>query len=78
LSSISAHDFGAPERRVFRFGPLVRHSFRPDGHDGQNDEDQEFAQGAEEQASREPHGSPQGPHLHHQQAESAVQGAPRL
>src|SRR5690606_28534234 len=43
-----------------------------------NNEDQEFPQGAEGPPSREPHGSPQGPHLHHQQVQSALQGTSGL
>src|SRR5690606_10773381 len=41
-------------------------------------EDQEFAQVAQGSSSREPPCSPQGPHLHHQQAESALQGSSGL
>ena len=44
----------------------------------QTNEDQEFAQVAEGPPPRKPPGSPQGARLHHQQAESALQGAPGL
>src|SRR5690606_9929213 len=46
--------------------------------DGQDNEDQELAQGAQGASPRKPAGSPQGPRLHHQQVRSALQGAPGL
>src|SRR5690606_37896321 len=45
---------------------------------GWTDEDQELAQGAQGPSPRQPHGSPQGPHLHHQQDRAALQGPPGL
>jgi hypothetical protein len=41
-------------------------------------EDQEFAQVPEDPSPRKPPGSSQGPRLHHQQAEPALQGTPGL
>src|SRR5262245_62035922 len=63
---------GALSGAPFIFGPAGANPT------GKTNEDQELAQGPQGPPPRQPHGSPQGPHLYHQQDGSALQGASGL